>query len=136
MTRTCREAGCGERTYHRGRCKAHHVAWHLATYSPGVVTPKPKRADRLPPDPRVALLAQYGLTPADYDRMHEEQNGLCRICLRPEPVPGRLLAVDHCHSTGVVRGLLCGDCNRGIGMFKDDPLRLLRAVEYLTGDLS
>ena len=69
----------------------------------------------------------------DYNAMFNEQNGVCYICERhPHEVgDGRALAVDHCHHTGTIRGLLCGDCNRGVGLMQDDINLLRRAVKYL-----
>lgn len=77
------------------------------------------------------LRATYGLRPGDYERMLEEQEGVCAICRNPEPAGKWRLAVDHCHMTGVVRGLLCQMCNQGLGRFSDDPARLERAAAYL-----
>ena len=78
---------------------------------------------------------KFGMTLDDYQRMHDEQAGLCACCGRPEQaVRGgkeMWLAVDHCHSTGRVRGLLCTNCNNGLGRFRDDPSLLRRAAEYL-----
>ena len=71
----------------------------------------------------------YGITLEDYDTMLEVQNGCCAIC-KTDDVKGRF-AIDHCHTTGKVRGLLCFDCNTGIGKLKDDPSLLLSAYEYL-----
>jgi len=71
-------------------------------------------------------LKKYGLTPSGYSIMLDGQNGVCAICLNPEtiidPRTGvtRALAVDHCHSTGHIRGLLCHRCNRALGLIKDD----------------
>ncbi|MFB6568365.1 endonuclease VII domain-containing protein [Streptomyces noursei] len=76
------------------------------------------------------LKSEFGITIEDRDRMLVEQNGLCAIC-KAEPHPTQGLAVDHCHDTGRVRGLLCHKCNRGIGYFKDSPERLRRAAAYL-----
>jgi hypothetical protein len=69
----------------------------------------------------------YGLAPGEYDRMVAEQGGLCLVC---GEAPEKLV-VDHCHTAGDVRGLLCFNCNSGLGMFKDDPARLLGAIAYL-----
>lgn len=81
------------------------------------------------------LRASFCLSLDDYNRMLEAQNGACAICKKPETHKrnGKLkaLAVDHCHRTNVIRGLLCSDCNTGIGKLKDSPEVLLAAVEYL-----
>lgn len=75
------------------------------------------------------LVRKYGITADEYDRRLDEQGGGCKIC-------GKILqrvslAVDHNHKTGKVRGILCENCNRGLGMFKDDPNLLRSAIEYL-----
>lgn len=79
------------------------------------------------------LRRKYGLERADYDRMVEAQGNRCLICQR-EPNGGShhaRLHVDHCHGSGRVRGLLCGNCNTMIGLAGEDPKVLLAAVEYL-----
>jgi len=71
----------------------------------------------------------------DYSRMLEEQNGRCAICLSDDPKsPDRVnhWYIDHCHTTGVVRGLLCNSCNRGVGLLGDDIANLERAILYLS----
>ena len=74
----------------------------------------------------------YGITLEDYDRMYKEQNGVCKICSLPQVSKRNTrLCVDHDHGTGKVRGLLCDDCNRGIGLLKDDARLLDKASEYL-----
>jgi hypothetical protein len=72
---------------------------------------------------------KYGITLDDYERLYEQQKGRCAVC--GDPSLDRLLAVDHDHVTGRVRGLLCANCNLGIGNFKDDVSRLTQAICYL-----
>ena len=72
------------------------------------------------------LLRRYGLTREEYQRKHDRQLGKCAICRTD-----RKLFVDHDHSDGSVRGLLCDACNRGLGFFREDPSFLFNAVEYL-----
>lgn len=68
-------------------------------------------------------------TEVDYLRFYKEQNGKCAICFAP---PGdQLFDVDHDHKTGIVRGLLCRDCNFMLGKAKDDSEVLKRASEYV-----
>lgn len=69
---------------------------------------------------------RYGLSPEEYDALVELHGARCAAC-----GAGGVLAVDHCHRTGAVRGLLCGDCNLGLGRFHDDPVRLRAAAAYL-----
>ncbi len=74
----------------------------------------------------------YGITLEVYDRMYEQQNGLCAICRLPQlSKRNTRFCVDHDHDTGQVRGLLCDSCNRGIGLLKDDPRLLENAAQYL-----
>lgn len=63
--------------------------------------------------------------------MHAEQGGRCAICHLSEAENGKALALDHCHTTNRVRGLLCDLCNTGLGRFKDSPDALRRAITYL-----
>lgn len=78
------------------------------------------------------LKTMYGITIEDYDRMFEEQGGVCAICKQSESQSYRKLAVDHCHKTNRVRALLCYGCDRGIGSFKENPESLLAAAKYLS----
>jgi hypothetical protein len=78
--------------------------------------------------------SQYGITPENYNEMLVAQNGGCAIC--GEKTPGgrtKNFAVDHCHETGKVRGLLCTKCNRGLGLFNDRSDLLKLATTYLIG---
>lgn len=72
-----------------------------------------------------------------YIEMLEEQDFKCAICRQVETCKDprhdrpRRLSIDHCHRTGIVRGLLCHSCNTAIGKFKDDTLMMQRAIEYI-----
>jgi hypothetical protein len=85
-------------------------------------------------------LNRFGLTPDDYSKMLESQNGVCAIC-ENECNTGRNLAIDHDRSCcsgrrscgKCIRGLLCGNCNNGLGRFKDDINLLNKAIQYLQG---
>jgi hypothetical protein len=70
----------------------------------------------------------YGMTLEDYDKMFAEQDGRCAICRETHE---RTLHVDHCHTTGRVRKLLCTECNTGLGKFKERPDLLEAAIAYL-----
>ena len=76
------------------------------------------------------LMKKFGLTMAAYSEMLAAQGGVCAICAGAQS-HGKSMAVDHDHETGAVRALLCDNCNRGIGLFRDSP-ELCRAVaDYL-----
>ncbi|QZE11266.1 HNH endonuclease [Streptomyces phage Forrest] len=75
------------------------------------------------------LKRKFNMTLDEYNLMESKQNGVCAICGgRDEDVS---LAVDHCHSTGIVRGLLCRKCNMGLGYFDDDIEKMTKAIAYL-----
>ena len=76
-----------------------------------------------------AYLRRYGITVEQYQDILQKQDGICAICKNP---PNKnALAVDHCHITGKIRGLLCPSCNSGIGKLRDSPEMLRKAIEYL-----
>ncbi|WP_319106068.1 endonuclease VII domain-containing protein [Streptomyces caniscabiei] len=79
--------------------------------------------------PGERLRRKYGLTEAARDELIASQGGVCCICLSAPAVH-----VDHCHETGRVRGVLCFNCNSGLGLLRDDPDAMNRAADYLEGN--
>lgn len=82
----------------------------------------------------------YGITIKQYNEMLAKQKGVCAICegCEKSTAPSgktRPLALDHCHSTGMVRGLLCSRCNRALGFFGDSIPSLKKAISYLGGNI-
>jgi len=80
------------------------------------------------------LRERYGVTKKDYHQRLASQAGACAICRRPseDSLNGRL-DVDHCHTTGEIRGLLCRKCNTALGLLGEDPSVLRAALIYLEG---
>ena len=79
----------------------------------------------------------YGITGLEYNTLLKKQEGVCAICGTSTPTLNQdetrpNLYVDHCHTSGAVRGLLCGKCNSGLGQFNDNPELLQAAINYLT----
>lgn len=81
------------------------------------------------------LKRTYGIVYQDYKNMLEEQKGVCKICKGEGFTMAKhhklKLVVDHCHSTGKVRGLLCHNCNRALGLLQDDEKICKEAANYL-----
>lgn len=89
-----------------------------------------QRSDRR----RKGLWEQYKMTVAQYQEMYQAQNGRCKICnglAKGRGEKNNTLAVDHNHDTGKIRGLLCTNCNTGIGNLRDDIQLLEKAIKYL-----
>lgn len=137
--RTCKTCGeakpLTEYYKHRGRNKENPQRYPLAHCKPCVIkreqeryraNPRQKRDD----DWSRRLKQIFGLSESDYFSMLNAQGGVCAICLGPQQA-GKRMAVDHCHKTGKVRGLLCTMCNSAIGKLKDDPALIQRALDYL-----
>lgn len=76
--------------------------------------------------PTAANLEKYNLSEEEFEEMYDRQAGRCFIC-ESNPIQ----AIDHCHRSGHVRGLLCRRCNMGLGYFRDQPDRLRQAIQYL-----
>lgn len=139
MERTCRTCGitkpleqfvaharsaCG---YTR-QCRSCANAADRARHSALSAEQRQQRARRLKDD---RLRRDHGIDLEEYERRVAEQGGVCGICTKP---PRRhFLVVDHCHTTGAIRGLLCNPCNLGLGLLLDDPQRIRRVAAYLAG---
>ena len=83
-------------------------------------------------DNRKRRLAMYGLTADGYDRLLAAQGGSCAVCGSTAAGPGGAsMPVDHDHTTGLVRGILCFACNTAIGKFRDSPLLMRQAADYV-----
>lgn len=76
---------------------------------------------------RNQIKAKYGISLNQYDKLYKKQGGLCGICGKRKSV----LCVDHNHTTGKVRGLLCNLCNQALGLFYENPVSLKNAISYL-----
>ena len=103
------------------KCKDCGKAWYIAN-----------RAVKVAYFRDYHLQKKYGLTHEDKLAMLAQQGGGCRICGRTEP-SGRHgeFHVDHCHETGLVRGILCSRCNQALGLLAESPELLRKAAEYL-----
>jgi hypothetical protein len=81
---------------------------------------------------RVNRLKKYfGITVEQYNFILDKQNGCCNMCKKHHSEFKRALAVDHDHSTGLIRGLLCHSCNRGLGYLHDNIDTLINGIEHL-----
>ncbi|WP_363928481.1 endonuclease VII domain-containing protein [Thalassospira sp.] len=78
-----------------------------------------------------SLRKLYGISLEQYDKMREDQNYCCAVCLKHETSQKKRLSVDHSHTTGEIRGLLCENCNLSLIAQREDPDIFLRAADYL-----
>lgn len=128
---TCASGECGRPAVCRGLCASHY---NKQKWSDGHRPPSVNPASRR----NAHLKHRYGLAAGEYDKLLAAQSGVCAICKKPpaEAHEGKprhwrdLLAVDHCHETDKVRGLLCNNCNAGIGHLGTESVALA-AARYL-----
>lgn len=115
-------------------CEASYQAEHAASEA-GREMRRQARAGWNERNHEYFLNYRYGIGLAEYRALVEKQDGKCAICAAAEP-GGNFTkwAVDHCHGSGRVRGLLCAACNMGIGQLGDDPARLRAAAAYIEAD--
>lgn len=112
------------RSYLRYVCKQCENKRALDSYYKNHTKNKQKGKDK-------QLKLNYGITREEFNILLESQNYKCAICGTTDS-GSRDWHVDHCHTTGRVRGLLCHHCNTGIGLLKDDPIIIKNALEYLS----
>ena len=117
-------------TYCRVCNRARVRAWQLA--NPERVREHTRKRAERGAFREYKIRTKYGLLAADYDALLAAQGGVCAICGGTEGDKRRKnLAVDHCHASNRVRGLLCNNCNRALGLLQDDPELLKKAEDYL-----
>ena len=92
--------------------------------------PEPARARLRARYRRGGLQKNYGISAADYEAIRHQQGARCAIC-DGGPIGREHFDIDHDHATGNIRGLLCTNCNGGLGKFHDDPAILQSAIDYL-----
>lgn len=111
----------------RERNPGHRAAYHAANRDVISAKKREQRKDRTYARTR-NLRERHKITLEEYEAMFAAQGGKCAINLKEKI---KVLQVDHDHDTGKIRGLLCGSCNRAIGLFGDDSERAVRAALYL-----
>ncbi len=133
MTKTCLKCGVekplddfykffdkwSDKYYSSSRCKPCHYEYKRESST----TSRNRKAEK--------LKLRYGLTYEQWERMRANENHSCMICGISEAETDKKLDVDHCHTSGKVRGILCNPCNNMIGHAKDNVAVLRAAVEYL-----
>ena len=107
------------------RCKKCKSDYHKERYK----RPEIKKLGRLAS--RKFSMKKLGISQDEIDHFYDLQGSKCAICFITEKEYGKLLALDHNHTNGKVRGLLCQQCNTGLGNFKDNVAFLQRAIVYL-----
>jgi len=107
------------RKYPSSRCKPCHQMYRSTNPN----TKRNRKADK--------LKLRYGLDHERWQEIRHEQNYSCMVCGVTEEALGKKLDVDHCHTSGVVRGVLCNPCNTMLGHARDKIEVLEAAVEYL-----
>ena len=114
-------------------CKASNTAFGISIYCKECQRKKSKVRYKTHKNEHInnGLKKKYGITLVDYTKLLNKQNNQCLICGKKSSESKRRLAVDHDHETGKIRGILCEERNRGIGIFKDSIDRLNNSINYL-----
>lgn len=107
-----------------GRCRQCQSIYHKKWYENNKTVMKEKFR-------KSSYFSRYNTTIEYYNQLLKKQNNSCAICHTKKCTTNKRFAIDHNHKTGVIRGLLCSECNTGLGKFKDDPNLLVNAIAYL-----
>jgi len=129
---------------HAYKCKdcfyLYHVAWEKANSNKRRAREQAWKKSNPDKIRDRTLRRRFGITLEQYNQILISQNDVCKICSKPETAfdsinnKVRSLAVDHCHKTNKVRGLLCSNCNTAIGLLQDDPQLTQSATDYLRSE--
>lgn len=111
--------------------RANVNAWHRANRPRVLENVKAWKSNNRDKTREQHLKRKYGITEVIYQTILSGQGGVCAICGAGETDSHGKLHVDHDHSTGVVRGILCGKCNKGLGLFNDSAALFKSAASYL-----
>jgi hypothetical protein len=126
---------CRKNGMRTGRCRdcdaKHRKTWREANRDITRLYEYQYRRDKPIADRKRFLKSQFGMTLEDYDNMFVAQEGRCKCCGTSQQDLKRKLSVDHCHSSGKIRGLLCGNCNSALGFVKDRIGTLENLIQYL-----
>jgi len=125
---TCK--GCSAVFYERKRRKYCSKSCFEKHYSPPLKYDGDKKQRRLMVNIK-STMSRFGKTIDDYFLMFENQQGKCGCCGKHQDQEPQRLQIDHCHKTNQIRGLLCWDCNAGIGKLGDDLEGVKNAIRYL-----
>lgn len=135
----CSEDSCGSPVLARDLCSLHYQRVRMNT--PEKLQRRrsyDRGRSRAQPRVEYKLRVRYGITGGRYKEMFATQDGKCAICVAAiesafdvTETNRNIASVDHDHTTGVVRALLCGPCNRGLGSFRDKPEVCIAAAAYL-----
>lgn len=117
---------CGTKGYRRNHCNSCRSKQSSLYFKTG----RGKRV-RSESDRWRRIKKSYGLSREDYNRLLQKQNMTCGICGSPDPGRITTFVVDHCHETHRVRGLLCLNCNSGLGLLGDNLAGIDKAANYL-----
>lgn len=111
------------------RQRAHQ--WHIKNRDRHLEYMRKRREEKPDHVRSIRLKAAFGITYEEYQTILASQNYCCAICGKTPQENRKRLAVDHCHTTKQVRGLLCSPCNQAIGLFKENTNNLYSAIAYL-----
>lgn len=125
MSKICKECHILKPDYKfTGKSKICHLCYNISEYN--VISNEPVSVSR-----KSYLKCKYDLTPSEYNIKLKDQYCRCAICEEFQLDPTKKLFVDHCHTSGEVRGLLCHRCNAALGLLREDKEIAIRLINYI-----
>lgn len=132
LCKSCRrEYKRAEYVIHRDKVQARNKRWYERNRESQIFRTSRNARQNAPARRDARFRRTYGVSLVEIEAIREAQGGVCAICRDPKRPGRKSLCVDHCHRTGRVRGLLCHQCNKAIGLFGDSPSHLHAAIAYL-----